>query len=57
MGSCLRVIALAIPSPSSSESEVRLSPSIMASEIHRIHPAAPSCQFVILPGAQPCARA
>lgn len=33
--------------------EVRLSASIMANEIHRIHPVAPVCQSVIAPGAHP----
>ncbi len=32
---------------------VRLSPSMIAREIHRIHPVAPFFQSVIGPGAQP----
>ena len=32
---------------------VRLSPSMMAREIHRIHPVAPFFQSLIGPGAQP----
>ena len=32
---------------------VRLSPSMMAREIHRIHPVAPFFQSLMGPGAQP----
>ena len=41
----------------SSASEVKLSASMMAKEIHRIQPVAPSCQSPISPGAQPFDRA
>ena len=53
----LREMAPATDVPTSSASEVRLSPSMMASEIHRIQPAAPSCQSEMGPGAQPWPRA
>lgn len=36
---------------------VRLSPSMMARETHRIHPVAPVFQSIISPGAHPFARA
>lgn len=37
----------------SSERLVRLSPSMMARDTHRIHPVAPSFQSPISPGAHP----
>lgn len=41
----------------SHDNDVTLSPSMMASDTHNTQPAAPVCQSVMGPGAQPRARA